>query len=112
MMQAYMTTMLVMLLGITVLSFVPLAGTQGGWARFHQSNITTGIMQQLGLSPWNHSIDVGYIKVCMHPASLRCVKADSASSLLQALAAAYPLRNPHCCRLQRGSCGWSSGATC
>lgn len=69
-MQAYMTTMLVLLLGITVLSFVPLAGTQGGWAQFQQSNINTDIMQQLGLAPWNHFIDVGYIKVCMHPASL------------------------------------------
>ena len=65
-----MTTMLVLLLGITVLSFVPLAGTQGGWAHFQQSNINTDIMQQLGLAPWNHFIDVGYIKVCMPPSSL------------------------------------------
>lgn len=63
MMQAHMTMMLVLLLGITVLSFVPLAGTQGGWAQFQQSNINTDIMQQLGLAPWKHFIDVGYIKV-------------------------------------------------
>ncbi|CAL5223503.1 g6029 [Coccomyxa viridis] len=59
---AYMTLVLVILLAIVVLSFVPLAGSSGGWAQFAMNNITTDVMVQLGLAPWDHYVDVGYIK--------------------------------------------------
>ena len=58
-----MATTLVLLLSIVLLSFAPLAGTRGGWARFRMDNITSDVMVQLGLAPWNHYIDIGYNKV-------------------------------------------------
>ena len=54
---------LCLLLAILALSLTPLAGYQGGWAHFELDNINSSIMVQLGLAPWNHSIDVGYNRV-------------------------------------------------
>ena len=58
-----MSIVLVILLAIVVLSFVPLAGRRGGWAQYAMNNITTDLMVQLGLAPWDHYVDVGYIQV-------------------------------------------------
>ena len=61
--QAYMGIVLVILLAVLVLSLVPLVGSSGGWAQYRMNNITTDLMVQLGLAPWDHYVDVGYIKV-------------------------------------------------
>ena len=58
-----MVTVVALLGATVVLSIVPLAGSQGGWAQFAMDNINTDLMVQLGLAPWNHYIDVGYNKV-------------------------------------------------
>ena len=58
-----MATNLFLLLAIVALSLAPLAGYQGGWAHFELDNINSSIMEQLGLAPWDHSINVGYSKV-------------------------------------------------
>lgn len=68
-----MAVLLVILLAVVVLSVVPLVGSKGGWAQFAMDNINTDLMVQLGLAPWNHYIDVGYVKVSPHP--LSCVVA-------------------------------------
>ena len=72
--QAYMWTLLVILLAASVLSLVPLAGSRGGWAHFAMSNINSDFMTQLGLAPWNHYISIGYIKVS--PQELSCLIAE------------------------------------
>ena len=72
--QAYMVIVGAILLAVVVLSFVPLAGSKGGWAQFAMDNINTDLMVQLGLAPWNHYIDVGYNKVKLLTAVLPCCR--------------------------------------
>ena len=71
-----MTLVLVILLAIVVLSFAPLAGSSGGWAQFAMDNITTDVMVQLGLAPWDHYVDVGYIKVSPQQGVLHSCRAS------------------------------------
>ncbi len=79
--QAYMSIVLVILLAIVVLSFVPLAGRRGGWAQYAMNNITTDLMVQLGLAPWDHYVDVGYIQVTPQQRPLHSYRAGIFASL-------------------------------
>jgi hypothetical protein len=79
-----------LLLGITACSVIPLAGYKGGWAHFHKDGLQSNILRDLGLSPFNHTITVGYVYVrapgphvfcscplCIHSAIAGCGSTGS-----------------------------------
>ena len=83
-----MAVLLVVLLAVVVLSVVPLAGSKGGWAQFAMDNINTDVMVQLGLAPWNHYIDVGYVRV--NPQSELCCWAGTRTLLQLHMVCCHP----------------------